>query len=90
LGRRLPYSQFETGLKDARSPRSRCRQFHPGRYKDPQNERPFFLTTRVDPDLARQYLQHGVVVTGQVESTFLRDRLSWLIPMTLFVGVGMS
>jgi cell division protease FtsH len=29
-----------------------------------------FITTRVEPDLARDLQQHDVVVTGQVESTF--------------------
>ena len=46
-----------------------------------------FITTRVTPDLARDLAEHGVVVTGQIESTFLRDLLSWIIPMVLFVGL---
>jgi len=48
-----------------------------------------FITTRVEPDLARQLQSHGVVVTGQIESTFLRDLLSWVVPVLLFVGVWM-
>jgi cell division protease FtsH len=32
---------------------------------------------------------HDVVVTGRIESTFLRDLLSWVIPMALFAGVWM-
>jgi cell division protease FtsH len=87
---RIPYSQFETDLKDGKIAEVAVSDnFIQGRYKEPQNERPFFLTTRVDPDLAQQFLQHGVVVTGQVESTFLRDLLSWLIPVALFAGVWM-
>ncbi len=87
---RIPYSQFETDLKDGKIAEIAVSDnFIQGRYKEPQNERPFFLTTRVDPDLAQQFLQHGVVVTGQVESTFLRDLLSWLIPVALFAGVWM-
>ena len=30
-----------------------------------------------------------MVVTGQIESTFLRDLLSWVVPVALFVGVWM-
>ncbi|MGZ2433145.1 ATP-dependent metalloprotease FtsH [Rhizobium redzepovicii] len=47
------------------------------------------MTTRVEPDLAQQLQQHGVVVAGQIESTFLRDLLSWLIPVALFASVWM-
>ncbi|WP_017957085.1 ATP-dependent zinc metalloprotease FtsH [Rhizobium leguminosarum] len=87
---RIPYSQFETDLKDGKIALVAVSDnFIQGRYKQPQNERPFFVTTRVEPDLAEQLRQYGVVVTGQIESTFLRDLLSWLIPVALFVGVWM-
>ncbi|MBY3272751.1 ATP-dependent zinc metalloprotease FtsH [Rhizobium laguerreae] len=87
---RIPYSQFETDLKDGKIAEVAVSDnFIQGRYKEPQNERPFFVTTRVEPDLAERLRQYGVVVTGQIESTFLRDLLSWLIPVALFVGVWM-
>ncbi|WP_222276536.1 ATP-dependent zinc metalloprotease FtsH [Rhizobium leguminosarum] len=87
---RIPYSQFETDLKDGKIAEVAVSDnFIQGRYKQPQNERPFFVTTRVEHDLAEQLRQYGVVVTGQIESTFLRDLLSWLIPVALFVGVWM-
>ncbi|MBY5714678.1 ATP-dependent zinc metalloprotease FtsH [Rhizobium leguminosarum] len=87
---RIPYSQFETDLKDGKIAEVAVSDnFIQGRYKEPQNERPFFVTTRVEHDLAEQLRQYGVVVTGQIESTFLRDLLSWLIPVALFVGVWM-
>ncbi|MBX4864032.1 ATP-dependent zinc metalloprotease FtsH [Rhizobium bangladeshense] len=87
---RIPYSQFETDLKDGKIAEVAVSDnFIQGRYKEPQNERPFFVTTRVVPDLAELLRQYGVVVTGQIESTFLRDLLSWLIPVALFVGVWM-
>lgn len=87
---RIPYSQFETDLKEGKIAEVAVSDnFIQGRYKEPQNERPFFVTTRVEPNLAEQLRQYGVVVTGQIESTFLRDLLSWLIPVALFVGVWM-
>jgi cell division protease FtsH len=46
-----------------------------------------FATTRVDSDLASQLEQHGVRVTGEIESTILRDILSWVIPVALFAGI---
>ena len=84
----IPYSQFETDLKNGKIAEVAVSDnFIQGRYKQAQNERPFFVTTRVEPDLADRLQQHGVVVTGQIESTFLRDLLSWLIPVALFAGV---
>ncbi|MEQ1408406.1 ATP-dependent zinc metalloprotease FtsH [Rhizobium sp. YS-1r] len=86
----IPYSQFETDLKDGKIAEvSVSDNYIQGRYKEPQNERPYFITTRVQPDLAQQFQQYGVVVTGQMENTFLRDLLSWVIPVALFVGVWM-
>jgi len=47
-----------------------------------------FDTVRVeDPDLIRDLSEHQVRVTGVIESTFLRDLLSWVIPIALFAGV---
>ncbi|WP_234189194.1 ATP-dependent zinc metalloprotease FtsH [Shinella sp. NM-101] len=87
---RIPYSQFETDLRDGKIAEVAVSdRFIQGRFKEPQNERSYFITTRVEPDLAQQLQQHGVVVTGQIESTFLRDLLSWLIPVALFAGVWM-
>ncbi|KKX31660.1 ATP-dependent zinc metalloprotease FtsH [Rhizobium sp. LC145] len=86
----IPYSQFETDLQAGKIAEvSVSDRFIQGRYREPQNERPYFVTTRVEQDLAQQLQQHGVVVTGQIESTFLRDILSWVIPVALFIGVWM-
>jgi cell division protease FtsH len=47
-----------------------------------------FDTIRVeDPDLIRELEAHRVRVTGVIESTFLRDLLSWVVPIALFVAV---
>jgi cell division protease FtsH len=47
-----------------------------------------FRTVRVeDPDLLRDLQAHGVKVSGTIESTFLRDLLSWVVPAALFMGV---
>src|SRR5436190_11654628 len=47
-----------------------------------------FNTVRVeDPDLIRELEAHHVKVIGVIESTFLRDLLSWVIPIALFFGV---
>ena len=48
-----------------------------------------FVTTRVDPALARDLAQYDVTFTGVIESTFLRDLLSWVLPAVVFVGIWM-
>jgi cell division protease FtsH len=45
------------------------------------------LTTRVDPQFAGELDKYGVRYTGEIESTFLRELLSWIMPMLLFVGL---
>lgn len=86
----IPYSQFESYLRDGRIAEVAVSdRFIQGRFKDPVEGRSMFITTRVEQDLARDLQQHGVVVSGQIESTFLRDLLSWVVPVVLFVGIWM-
>ena len=86
----IPYSQFETYLNQGKIAEVAVSdRFIQGRFKEPIDGRPMFITTRVEPDLARQLQDHGVVVTGQIESTFLRDLLSWVIPVLVFAAVWM-
>jgi cell division protease FtsH len=46
-----------------------------------------FVTTRVDPDFAEELEKYNVEYTGVVKSTWLRDLLSWLLPMAIFIGI---
>lgn len=46
-----------------------------------------FVTTRVEPELAAVLDKHNVVYTGVVQSTWLRDLLSWIVPTAIFVGI---
>jgi cell division protease FtsH len=47
-----------------------------------------FETVRVeDPDLMRELLKHGVSVTGETESGFWRNALSWLFPLAVLLLV---
>lgn len=84
----IPYSEFETYLSQGRiSEVTVSDRFIRGHFTQPVDGRSMFITTRVEPDLARDLQTHGVVVTGQIESTFLRDLLSWVVPAVLFVGL---
>ncbi len=46
-----------------------------------------FVTTRVEPEFAEELEKYDVSYSGMVKSTWLRDLLSWILPMALFIGV---
>jgi cell division protease FtsH len=55
-----------------------------------QPEGRLFDVVRVeDPDLLRDLAAHDVKVIGLIENTFVRDLLSWIIPIIMFFGVWM-
>ena len=43
--------------------------------------------TRVDPQLADRLSQSDVKFTGVIESTWLRDLLSWVLPVLFFFAI---
>ncbi|MBV6274243.1 ATP-dependent zinc metalloprotease FtsH [Alcaligenaceae bacterium CGII-47] len=86
----IPYSEFQNYLTQGKiSEVAVSERFIRGRFTQAVDGRPMFVTTRVDPELSRDLQAHNVVVTGQIESTFLRDLLSWVVPVALFVGLWM-
>ncbi|MCU0604926.1 MAG: ATP-dependent zinc metalloprotease FtsH [Desulfobacterales bacterium] len=61
-----------------------------GRMKDSRStsdQGELFRTVRVDPEISELLSGHDVKFKGEVESTFVRDLLSWIIPVFLFVGI---
>ena len=85
----IPYSQFQTYLGSGRVQEIRITQnYINGVLKDPkEGEQKQFITVRVEPDLADALATHKVKFAGQIESTFLRDLLSWVVPALVFVGI---
>jgi cell division protease FtsH len=84
----IPYSQFEQLLREGKVAEIGISdRFIRGKLKEPLEGKSIFVTTRVDPEFAQQLEKYNVRYTGQVESTFLRDLLSWVIPVVLFFGV---
>ncbi len=84
----IPYSQFEQLLREGKIAEIGISdRFIRGKLKEPLEGKSIFVTTRVDPEFAQQLEKYNVRYTGQVESTFLRDLLSWVIPVVLFFGV---
>src|SRR5215813_7897091 len=87
----IPYSEFQSALKGGKISEVRVSgNYIQGKFKEPDKDgRTDFITTRVDQDIADQLEKYNVKFAGQIESTFLRDLLSWVVPIALFFGVWM-
>jgi len=85
----IPYSQFQAYLADNRVEEVRIGQDRiQGKLKDPaEGQAQHFITVRVDKDLADSLSAHDVRFAGEIENTFLRDLLSWVVPVLLFAGL---
>jgi len=85
----IPYSEFQQLLRENRVAEVAVSdRFISGAVREPfASGESRFTTTRVDDAFAEELARHGVKVTGQIESTFLRDLLSWVVPVLLFVGI---
>src|SRR2546428_8046721 len=85
----IPYSQFQTYLAEGRIEEVRISpKYIQGKLKDPQKGHPKqFLTIRVEPDLANTLSAYHVKFAGEIESTFVHDLLSWILPVLLFFGI---
>ena len=85
----IPYSQFQEYLNDGRIAEIRISEHYiQGTLKDPVEGQPSqFVTVRVAPDLAEQLATREVRFAGEIESTFVSDLLSWILPVLLFFGV---
>lgn len=87
----IPYSQFEQYLKDKKIEEISVKENTiEGKFKEPLKDgKQYFVTTRVDIPLAEELTKYDVKFTGVVQSTFIRDILSWVLPVLLFFGLWM-
>jgi cell division protease FtsH len=46
-----------------------------------------FRTVRVDSDISQLLEENNIKFKGEIESTFFRDLLSWIVPIFIFVGI---
>jgi len=87
----IPYSQFLTLLKSGKITEIAitANQIQ-GKMKveggKPEDTKAF-KTIRVDPEFSNMLAQYPVVFKGEIESTFVRDLLSWVLPVLIFVGI---
>ncbi|PVB63166.1 ATP-dependent zinc metalloprotease FtsH [Labrenzia sp. 011] len=87
----IPYSEFEQYLKDKKVDEIAIEENTiRGKFKEPLKDgKLYFITTRVDLALAEELSKYDVKFTGVVQSTLLRDILSWVLPVLLLFGLWM-
>src|SRR5215469_4547589 len=88
----IPYSQFEQLISEDKVKevwisqnqiQGTLKEALPDGTKD-------FITTRVQPpELAENLTKHGVIYSGIIESHWIADLLSWILPALFFVGIWM-
>src|SRR4029453_5332067 len=85
----IPYSEFQDDLKAGKIAEGGVSgNYIQGKFKEPDPKGyTEFITPRVDAPTAEELSKYNVKFAGAIESTFLRDLLSWLIPIGLFFGV---
>jgi cell division protease FtsH len=84
----VPYSEFEQALADGRIAEVIVSESAlSGRLKNADGNKTALAAVRVEPDLAARLEKFGVPYTRVVQSTLLRDLMSWLLPALVFFGV---
>lgn len=85
----VPYSEFQVLLEqDKVESISIAENYIRGTLRVPmQDGRTHIFTLRVDPDLAKELKNYNVSYTGVVESKFLSNLLSWVLPVLVFFGI---
>ncbi len=85
----ISYSEFQSLLKDGKvaeiaitddSIRGTLRQPMP-------DGRKYIYTVRVEPDFAEDLEKYDVKFTGVIESNFINNLLSWILPAVMFFGL---
>ncbi len=87
----IPYSEFLTLLKENKviEVAIRANQIQ-GKIKDGESgtaKEIMFRTVRVDPETSKLLEQYNVPFKGEIESQFLANLFSWLIPIFIFLGI---
>ncbi len=87
----IAYSEFQSYLEQGKIEDISVTSNHiSGSFKEKLPDgRTRFVTTRVEPDLAKDLQKYNIKYKGVVENTLLRDILSWVMPILLFVAIWM-
>jgi cell division protease FtsH len=84
----IPYSQFQLMLEEGRLESIGVSTTSiRGKLKFPTDQGHGYIeTTRIDPDFAKDLANYDVEFEGRIESNWLPQVLSWLLPVALLVG----
>ena len=87
----IPYSEFQHHLKAGElSEIAIANDTIQGKLKKPTADgRTLIVTTRVDPELAKDLSQYDVKFSGVTENKFFVTLLSWIVPALVFFGIWM-
>jgi cell division protease FtsH len=89
----IPYSEFQKALKDGRVreitilSNTITGQIAIKNEKSGQMEDKKFKTVIVNPEIVKQLEQYNVTYSGEIENTFFKDLLSWVLPLAIFIGI---
>jgi cell division protease FtsH len=84
----VPYSQFEQALADGRITEVAISdQTLIGLLKEPIGHKTRWQAVRVEPDLAERLQAYQVPYSRVIQSTWLRDVASWILPSLVFFGL---
>jgi cell division protease FtsH len=84
----VPYSEFEKYLEEDRISEVTVSDQHiTGKLKKPEGGKTVVIANLVPPEIADRLSRYDVKYTRVVESTLLRDMLSWVLPALIFFGI---
>jgi len=83
----IPYSQFLKLVKDGKVTEVAITENQIQGTMTTEKGEQEFRTVRVDPDLSDLLEQYHITFKGQIQSTFIRDVLSWVLPILIFVAI---
>lgn len=84
----IPYSQYQSYLEQGKVKDVVISdQLVRGNFTEPLDGKSQFVTNRVPLDVVDQLKGKGIEYRAVVENTFLRDLLSWVVPVLLFFGL---
>src|SRR6267378_5871281 len=84
----VPYSEFEKYLKEDRIAEVTVSDQHiTGKLKKPEGGKTVVIANLVPPEIADRHSKYNIKYTRVVESTLLRDLLSWILPALIFFGI---
>lgn len=87
----LPYSEFQSLLHTNKLEEITVTSSHiRGKFREPNAQgKKQFITTRIDPELAKDFEGTETKVFGLIESNFLYDLAAWIVPALAFFAIWM-